>query len=266
MPRMKKLAWILLVGPWLLAGEAQAAPTVITTCQAITQPGAYVLAHNLSATGNCIRLKADGVTLNLNGFQIVGNGSGTGIKFAAECGCAGRQIVIQHGLIIGFARAIVLEVLGGGPTTYVLEDLRISDNAEFGARLEGESMVRNSVFYKNGHCLFLDGCARPTEPGDGLTVGNNSIVTGNIVVGNAHSGIVAGASATITGNTVNSNGFIGISVGGGATLANNTVNANASAGISVACPSNLQANTATANTPNVTTSGSGCLSEHNLAP
>jgi len=254
MPRMKKRAWFLLIGPWLLAGEAQAAPTVITSCQAITQPGAYVLGNNLSASGNCIRLKADGVTLNLNGFQIVGNGSGTGIKFAAECGCAGRQIVIQHGLIIGFARAIDLEVLGGGPTTYVLEDLRISDNAEFGARLEGESMVRNSVFYKNGHCLFLDGCARPTEPGDGLTVGNNSIVTGNILVGNAHSGIVAGASATITGNTVNSNGFIGISAGGGATLVNNTVNANANAGISVACPSNLQANTATANTPNVSTS------------
>lgn len=214
MPRMKKLAWILLVGPWLLAGEAQAAPTVITSCQAITQPGAYVLGQNLSATGNCIRLKADGVTLNLNGFQIVGNGFGTGIKFAAECGCAGRQIVIEHGQIIGFARAIDLEVLGGGPTTYVLEDLRISDNAEFGARLEGESMVRNSVFYKNGICLFLDGCARPTEPGDGLTVGRNSIVTGNIAVGNAHSGIVAGASATITGNTVNSNGFIGISVEG----------------------------------------------------
>ena len=140
MPRMKKLAWFLLVGPWLLAGEAQAAPTVITACQAITQPGAYVLAHNLSATGNCIRLKADGVTLNLNGFQIVGNGFGTGIKFAAECGCAGRQIVIEHGQIIGFARAIDLEVLGGGPTTSCSRTCA-SPTTPSSARLEGESIV-----------------------------------------------------------------------------------------------------------------------------
>src|SRR5262249_2234033 len=165
-------------------------------------------------------------------------------------------------------RAIDLQVIGGSPTTYVLDDLRITENSEFGARLGGESMVRNSVFYGNGACPFLDSslCPPVTEPGDGLTVGSNSIVTGNVAVRNVHSGIVAGGGSTLTGNTVNLNGSIGISASSGATLVNNTVTANGNAGISAICPSNLQANSATGNTPNVSTSGTGCLTEHNLAP
>src|SRR5262249_57489130 len=121
---------------------------------------------------------------NVRGLRMAGRGWGTGIKSAAECGCGARQIVIQHGQISNFARAIDLQVIGGSPTTYVLDDLRIAENSEFGARLGGESIVRNSVFYGNGACPFLDSslCPPLTEPRDGLTVSSNSIVPGNVPV------------------------------------------------------------------------------------
>jgi hypothetical protein len=59
---------------------AQAAPTAITACQAIRQPGSYVLANNLDvpdANGNCLTITVASVTLNLAGFSISGNGPRT---------------------------------------------------------------------------------------------------------------------------------------------------------------------------------------------
>ena len=53
--------------------EAAARETKITTCQTISQPGSYELANNLTATGDCLVITADGVTIDLAGFSIVGS-------------------------------------------------------------------------------------------------------------------------------------------------------------------------------------------------
>jgi hypothetical protein len=67
----------------LLPGKgAQAAPTAISACQPISQPGSYVLTTNIVASGDClvIALGVDAVTIDLAGFSISGNGTGTGIR------------------------------------------------------------------------------------------------------------------------------------------------------------------------------------------
>jgi hypothetical protein len=54
--------------------------TAITTCQAIRQPGSYLLANNLDvpdANGNCLAITVASVTLDLAGFSISGNGPRT---------------------------------------------------------------------------------------------------------------------------------------------------------------------------------------------
>jgi hypothetical protein len=53
---------------------AQAAPTPIRECQTIDQPGSYVLERNLTATGDCLVITANFVTVNLAGFALTGTG------------------------------------------------------------------------------------------------------------------------------------------------------------------------------------------------
>ena len=61
------------------AGAREEGPTEIERCQTISQPGSYVLVHNLTATGDCLLINADFVTVDLAGFAIIGSGTGTAI-------------------------------------------------------------------------------------------------------------------------------------------------------------------------------------------
>src|SRR5205823_2429568 len=55
-------------------------PITITACRTIDQPGSYVLANNLFATGDCLVVRANFVTIDLAGFLIIGDGTGAGIS------------------------------------------------------------------------------------------------------------------------------------------------------------------------------------------
>ena len=56
------------------------ASTDIKRCQRIDQPGSYQLVDNLQATGDCLVITTEGVTIDLAGFSMTGDGSGTAIK------------------------------------------------------------------------------------------------------------------------------------------------------------------------------------------
>jgi hypothetical protein len=58
---------------------AQAAPTFLIACQAITISGSYVVGQNISATGDCFITQADYVTINLGGYAVSGDGTGSGV-------------------------------------------------------------------------------------------------------------------------------------------------------------------------------------------
>src|SRR5262245_23311607 len=77
------------------AGNAQ---VLLHKCRTIDQPGSYRLATNLAAEGNCLVVSAEGVTIDLNGFAIVGNGGGTailGVQKAA--GIPPARTVVRNG-------------------------------------------------------------------------------------------------------------------------------------------------------------------------
>ena len=60
----------LALGTIILAPGADARePTPIRTCQTISEPGSYELAHNLAATGACLMITADFVTIDLAAFH-----------------------------------------------------------------------------------------------------------------------------------------------------------------------------------------------------
>lgn len=258
-------ALILVLLALAYPGSAAAAPIAIASCQTLNQPGAYALSKNLTAAGDCLLIARDHVTIDLNGFEIAGNGSGSGIRFATKCNCSGQNITIRNGSIVAFARGIDLTAIGGAPSTYVVERMRIIRNSELGVELGSQSIVKDSVFSANGTCIFTSGCPKPTKAGDGLVVGDTSVVTGNVSARNAGSGIVAGSGSTVISNSTNTNALNGI-VALESTVSQNTARGNGKAGLVVTCPANLIGNLIIKNTPNLSLSGSGCNSEHNEAP
>jgi hypothetical protein len=76
--------------------DAQAAPIPIKACQVISQPGSYVLARNLSATGDCLVISASFVTVDLAGFSI-NSSQGTAISASGTSQLHG--IAVRNGSI-----------------------------------------------------------------------------------------------------------------------------------------------------------------------
>lgn len=63
----------LALGATILVPAASARePTPIKACQTISKPGSYELANNLTATGDCLLIATDFVTIDLAGFLISG--------------------------------------------------------------------------------------------------------------------------------------------------------------------------------------------------
>src|SRR4051812_15393213 len=100
----------------------------------ITQPGSYYLSANLAVTKpNGIRINAEGVTLDLNGFQISRTGgTGNGIEIVV----AAHRATIRNGSITGFAYGVNSLGTGGGSPVYArgcaFRDLSISGCSAYG--------------------------------------------------------------------------------------------------------------------------------------
>src|SRR5438270_7071705 len=89
--------------------QASPAPAGVDTSNAnyqsvINQPGSYYLAANLLVTKtNGIQINAEGVTLDLNGFQVSrDSASGKGIEITSSS----DHVTVRNGTVKGFARGI----------------------------------------------------------------------------------------------------------------------------------------------------------------
>jgi hypothetical protein len=118
MRRPTTLIAIMLVLAALLLGpvsgvcsqdQQEGAPTKIKQCQKIDQPGSYKLVDNLRASGDCLVITTEGVTIDLAGFAMTGDGTGTAIKGPqAPAGTIPQlRTVVRNGDISNFALAII---------------------------------------------------------------------------------------------------------------------------------------------------------------
>lgn len=244
----KTMAGITLAGTLasLLAGaqaqDAREGPIEIDKCQTISQPGSYKLVNNLNATGNCLVITTEGVTVDLGGFAITGNGTGTAVTGPpAPTGTIPQtRTVVRNGDISHFALATNL--------SGTVEGLRVTSNGKG---------IFVAVGIVRGNTAQLNGSA-----GIGLVDG---VVTGNLVVAN-DTGIFVEEAGVITGNQAAGN-KIGIDVKGtGSTLIGNIADGNSEIGLRVGCPSNLTQNTAVGNGTNLVLNGTGCNNTNNVAP
>jgi len=135
---------------WLCCVPVAAAADCVTVTSVpykVRTPGAYCFTRSLSyAAGNgaAILVLADDVTLDFNGFSLVGT-AGPGTFAMGVFADTRRGLTIKNGRICGFLYGVLLADdesqqwgAGGG---HVLRDLRLSGNYFRGIRTEGRGVV-----------------------------------------------------------------------------------------------------------------------------
>jgi hypothetical protein len=171
----------LALGVTILALEASARePTPIKTCQRISKPDSYKLANDLSAHGNCLTITTGFVTIDLGGFSIRGNGSGTGIFTPTSFG----SITVRNGTVSNFQNGIDLSTSAGS----IIEGLHLGGGSGANVGIHATGIVKgNDVEGWNGSC--------------GISA--RGLVTGNYLGANIQGGIcISDGGSAVIGNTV----------------------------------------------------------------
>lgn len=219
----------------------------------ITQPGSYFLPGNIRGEKDKygIAIAASGVTLDLNGFDVVGvPGSLDGISAVVD---DLRNIALMGGSVRDWAGDGV-DLASASPTNCLVQDLRVSDNTGHGLVIASSSTVRECVARANAgsgivagaRCTVIDctssGNGVGAAAGHGIVVGSSSTVSDCTAVANGMgagggTGILAGQTSMVRDCVADGNGSEksaqrhGIEVSSGATVAGCSVTRNKGDGI-----------------------------------
>jgi hypothetical protein len=179
---------VLAVAVVCFIGIAEAAPTVITQPFSfpvtITKPGSYVLQSNLvvpTPLTTAILVKVDNVTIDMNGFAILGPN-----YCAGSCPASCNFYVAGTGRGIDGSAVNYLEVSNGVISGMGAEGIVANDNA----------VIKNVRATNNG--------------GDGIHVINNALVDNNTSNYNGYSGIHTIADGSVNGNVADCNRTSGL--------------------------------------------------------
>jgi len=198
----------------------------------ISAPGSYILTGSLvtqSAGTTAIEINVRGVTLDLNGFAVVGlgdcliladctpTGSGNGIDSGEKNGTS------RNGKVAGFADDGIH--FGNNAEASVIEKIETFLNGRHGVVGAPQGIVRDCHAYDHG--------------GRGIMAGRHSAVLDNVASRNGSTGIWMGTSTTsgggvVRGNSSYFNGQYGYEIGNGASIMGNSATDNDSFGMRLA--------------------------------
>lgn len=181
----------------------------------ISSSGSYYLAENILAlpSQDAIQITTGNVTLDLNGFSIIGNtdtGSNNGIAVTANR----HGITIKNGTISPF-------LFGDGISAFASDNLVVQN-----VRVIGN--VRGIIAGQSAHIVD---CIVSNNLNDGITVGDHCIVARCQAIGNGGAGIRTVTGAIVTACTAMDNGGDGIRTGTGSTVRGCNARNNTSDGI-----------------------------------
>ena len=170
----------------------------------ISSSGSYVLTSDLTGVPGLhgIVIEADDVTIDLNGFSLIGvPGSVNGIAAAAA---TADRVTIRNGTIRDWGGKGI-EATGNFSEDWLVEDVKSIYNMGDGISLDHGAVVRNCTVSNNG--------------GDGISVsGANGAIVENCTANNNNNnngGDGISARGVVRGCTTFANGFHGISVNRG---------------------------------------------------
>jgi hypothetical protein len=171
----------------------------------ISAPGSYYLTTNIlgipSASKVAIRIEANNVTLDLNGFALIGNGSlWSGIWLYGPSGSGATNVAVFNGTVTGWYNA---GVWADGSENCRFERLILSNNGQEGLRGASDSQVINCLVQANG--------TRGVYAG--ISVGSRCYVFNNNCNANTEGIVALGDYNRIDSNHLINNGNGGTSYG-----------------------------------------------------
>jgi len=173
--------------------DAVHTPGFLTTQFAITQPGSYYLTGNITSVSNKsgIFIETNDVTLDLNGFEMIGN---SGYADAIDVSSLGvRNTVIRNGALRNWDTGVA--ALNG---YCELEHVRVYGCTNNGFDLGEHCLVKNCTAVNNG-----------TLNTAGMQLGDGCVVIDCLVCSNYY-GISGGSDCLISGCIVSTNADLGI--------------------------------------------------------
>ncbi|HBS28701.1 MAG TPA: hypothetical protein DEB06_04450 [Phycisphaerales bacterium] len=209
---------------------AVVAPVVINT------PGSYYLAEDIKglAGAHGVQITASHVTLDLNGFSVVGTGVGTldGIRIDDNL----ANVTVLNGTVRGFGQA---GISGSNATALGFHSVRAADNLASGFFV-GQSVMDACVAIANsstgiqvGAGSSLSDCAAIDNGSHGFSTGQGSALLNCAARDNSVDGIIVGAYSSATNCTASQNGVLGFRLISGCTVTACTAALNISHGFEV---------------------------------
>ncbi len=206
----------------------------------ISQPGSYVLTKTLSAgSGNGITIDANDVTLDLNGFALLGPGNASsGIN---DAGIIRTNVTIRNGSIRGWGAGINTPELARS----TFANLDVADSSGDGMNIGSGGVVREVVAHDNVAAgirivqqasnwgtlvtesnISRNGFGYAFEIGGIYIQANNVWVRNNVLDSNAQGGVtvtIGWSFNEITDNRITGNGGSGVALSGTGTTLKNLV-------------------------------------------
>jgi len=204
----------------------------------ITQRGSYYLTGNITGVvgKHGIEIAASGVTLDLNGFDLVGVPAMGLFDGVSVTEFDQTNIAVINGSVRNWgSEGVDLNSI----TSLNCRVARVlaSGNARTGISIGLASTVNECSAYNNGlggiitnSSCTITHCAASNNINAGIAVGSGCTVTDCSTIDNFGAGITAGVGSTLTSCTANSNGGDGIT-SGSCTISNCSVSGNGGFGI-----------------------------------
>ncbi len=233
----------------------------------ISTPGSYYVTGNLTGVANQpgIVINADDVTLDLNGFELIGVAGAAANGVRVGSGTSRTNATIRNGTLRGWTGAGVgaqntgnflmrvenVRVLSCGGGGIVLGDGGVAtDCVAYGNTLHG---ISGGVACRVSRCLSSASIAS----GDGIHLGDNAVATDCVTYSNAGDGIQVGTVGSIAGCVSSNNTAHGFNVSTNVVFANCAANTNGGSGFVGVASSTLTNCGAVSNTSNGYALGTG---------
>lgn len=255
--------------------SVQSLPGSAVALYVISQPGSYYLTANVTAAAgkHGIVIASDHVSLDLNGFALLGSASaGDGISLG-DAARYYKNVEIRNGVIRGWAGSGVNMQIDNGR----IENLRVSNcslagistGTSNGMVIRGNTVadcVAGGIF--TGNAALVEGntvvYAGTLGDGPGIAAADGSTIRGNTVRAVRDTGIFAGGQSIVEGNLVWSAKGDGINIGQRTLARLNNVSGSTGSGIVIAGQQcTVTDNTLTANAAGSTTNGGIVASNQN---